>query len=76
MNEVNPSSDFEVNRWNVRRDILQAKLAGAVIELMSHTQADALVVPVGNRGMYIAIGTADAITGMLLTEKPTVVKGN
>lgn len=67
-------SEFEVKRWNIRRDILQAKLAGAVIELMSHTQADALIVPVGKQGMYIAIGSADAITGLLLKEKPTVVK--
>lgn len=64
--------DFENEFWNIRRKKLEKAFAEAALELMEHTGAGAMVLPIKNTTppIYIAIGRADQICGMLLNEKP------
>ena len=73
-NQYTPPDNFEANRFKVRCDILQGKLAKAAIELMMHVGNDAMVIPVARTEpqLFICIGNADDLVSMLLKTKPTL----
>lgn len=66
--------DLENEFWNIRRKKLEKAFAQAALELMEHTGAGAMVLPIRNTAppVYIAIGEANQICGLLLNEKPAV----
>lgn len=66
--------DLENEFWNIRRKKLEKAFAEAALELMQHTGAGAMVLPIANTTpkIFIAIGEANQICGMLLNEKPSV----
>lgn len=74
--EYKPPTDFEVNRFKVRADILQAKFAKAAIELMAHMNNQALILPIANTDpkLYICIGNVDDVVSMLMKTKPTIIQ--
>lgn len=52
--------------WNAKRIKLQKELSLAVIALMEHTGSAATLVPLyPEAGVLLAVGTKDAIRGML-----------
>lgn len=65
--------DLEDEFWNIRRKKLEKEFAKAALALMEYTKAGAMVLPIANTTppVFIAIGEANQICGMLLNEKPT-----
>lgn len=65
--------NLEDEFWNIRRKKLEKEFEKAALALMEHTKASAMVLPIANTKppVFIAIGEANQICGMLLNEKPT-----
>lgn len=66
--------DLENEFWNIRRKKLEKAFAQAALELMEHTDAGAMVLPISNTNpqKFIAIGESEQICGLLLKEKPSI----
>lgn len=62
--QINLEEEF----WNIRRKKLEKEFAKAALELMQHTGAGTMVLPIAGTTpqLFIAIGEATAICGMLL----------
>jgi hypothetical protein len=59
--------DLENEFWNIRRAKLEKAFAEAAMELMKHTQAGAMMLPVTGTTpqLFIMIGEAEQIVSML-----------